>query len=301
MNSNQYTFQDLGSGAWAAIARKGAGAGANSGLVDTGRSALVFDTAMTPVAAADLRSAARLLVGKEPLEVVNSHWHLAHCVGNRVFGGCTIRTTAPTQRLLGRTGGALSGRVNSPAWTRAVMDVESRREAEVRPLYREELAVEAAAGRDLAETRDALELRLPDETFAGRYIYDGKQDVMLVEGAGHGESDVILWAPGAEAMFTGDLVVVETHPDLRSASVDRWLEALGRIEAAQPKFLVPGHGPVAGLEACSSLRNYLMTVVRMAREPGRMEMPEEYVAWNRPSLFARNIEALRSGPARAPS
>jgi len=293
-NSDQFTFEELGEGVWAAIARPGAGASSNSGIVDTGVSSLVFDTSMTPRSARALRSAARILSGKEPFEVVNSHWHLGHTLGNRVFGGCTIRATRVTLDLLGRRGSGVEAEVNDPAWSRAAADAEALRDRETRPLFREALASAAAARRDLGESRDALALRLPDEIFSDRYVYPGRRDVMIVEGAGHSESDTVLFYPDEEVMFTGDLVVVDCHPDLRSSDLDRWLAALERITAARPRLLVPGHGPVSDPGACARVSAYIRRIRELAEREDRPELPDEFSSWSRPALFEENIAAVRS-------
>jgi cyclase len=297
--SDQFTFEQLGAGVWAAIAKPSAGASSNCGIVDIGRSTLVFDTSMTPRSAGQLRAGARILSGKEPLEVANSHWHFGHTLGNRVFGGSTIRGTRAMQDLLLRNGG-ITASVHDPGWSHAAGEVEARRDRETRPLHREELATEAAARRDLAEFRDAVELRPPDELFADRYVYPGGRDVMLVAGAGHSESDTVLWVPDGEVMFAGDLVVESAHPDLRSANVDRWLATLTRIETTKPRRIVPGHGPVTDVGACARLAEYLRLLPSLAREGPEPETPEEYRGWARPSLFRQNVAALRARPL-APS
>jgi cyclase len=291
--SDQFDFQKVGNGVWAAIARPGSGASSNSGIVDIGASSLVFDTSMTPRSAKDLRAAARILSDKEPLEVVNSHWHLGHTLGNRIFGGCTIRGTRVTQELLSRHGANVAASVNDPGWSRAAAAVEAQRDSEDRPLYREELTSLAAARRDLADSRGAVDVRPPDETFRGRFVYPGHRDVLIVEGAGHSESDTILFVPDEEVMFTGDLVVAGSHPDLRSSDPERWIEALGRIETARPRVLVPGHGPVVDVAACAEVRTYLRRVQEIGSGTQGSEIPEEYAGWSRPSLFAQNVATLR--------
>ena len=291
--SDQFDFRQLSTGVFAAIALPGSGASSNCGIVDIGRSCLVFDTSMTPRSARDLRAAARLLTDKEPLDVVNSHWHLGHVLGNRIFGGCTIRSTALTRELIARHGAGIAAAVNASDWSRSAGLVERRRDEESRPLYRDELMVEAAARRDLGESRDAVDVRIPDEVFSGRYTYPGRRDVMLVEGAGHSESDTALFVPDEEAMFTGDLLVAECHPDLLSADIDRWLGALERIEKAAPRTLVPGHGPPVTIAACAELAQYLRDLRELARSNGRVPIPEPYLRWQRPSLFEQNLSALR--------
>jgi cyclase len=227
----------------------------------------VFDTSKTPRSARDLRAGARILTDKEPLEVVNSPWHLSHALGNRIVGGCTIRGTPVNQDLLRRHGAAGATQVNDPQWSRSAALVEGQRDAETRPHFREELASVASARRDLGESRDAVDVRPPDETFSGRFFYPGRRAVMIVEGAGHSESDTVLFDPDGEVMFTGDLVVAHTPPDLPSADPGRWLAAPGRIEKAHPRVLVPGHGPRSDVGACAEVAAYVRTGRDLAGDP----------------------------------
>jgi cyclase len=292
--SDQFTFEKLADGVWAAIARPGAGASSNCGIVDLGRSSLVFDTSTTPRSARELRTAARILTEKEPLEVVNSHWHLSHSLGNPIFGSCTIRATARTRDLLAQSAAPVVSQVHDPLWTHAAERAEAQRDAESRPLQREELMEEAAARRDIQASRDAVSVRLPDETFTGRYVYPGGRDVMIVEGAGHSESDSVLFVPQGEVMFTGDLVVSQVHPDLRSSDPARWLATLTRIEQAQPRRIVPGHGPTTDVGSCAAVAAYLRQLAELAREPTDAAIPPEFAGWRRPSRFAQNLRALRA-------
>lgn len=297
-DSEHFTYQLVGDGVWAAIARPGRGAASNAGIVDTGECTLVFDTTMTPVAAGELRAAARILSGKEPLEVVNSHWHLEHTLGNRVFGGCTIRSTVATQELIQRHGASVPQMVNDPEWSRAAKEAEKARDLESRPLYREELSEEAATRRDLEETRDAVGLRLPDQAFRGRYTYPGGRNVTIVEGAGHSVSDSAVFVPPAEVMLAGDLVVANVHPNLESSDIDRWLTTLDRIRAARPRLIVPGHGPVTNERSLDELGDYLRTIRELAAQDGTPAIPDRFAQWGRPSRFAANLAVLRT--PRAP-
>ncbi|MFI5417396.1 MAG: MBL fold metallo-hydrolase [Candidatus Lutacidiplasmatales archaeon] len=292
--SDVYRFEKVAEGVWAAIPLAGSSAMSNSGIVDLGRACLVFDTSQTPRAAKDLRVAARILSGKEPLEVANSHWHFDHTLGNRVFGGCTIRSTRRTHDLLVARGSSIPAAVSDPSWSQGTAQLARRALEEQRPLERQELEEEAAARRDLSDARDLVNLRPPDEFFTDRFVYPGGNDVMLVEGAGHSESDSILFVPDSEVYFAGDLVTVGSHPSLGSSDVDRWLTALARMEESAPRKIVPGHGPVTTVDACRETAAYLRSVRALAQGPGTPEMPTEYASWARPSRFRANIESLRA-------
>jgi cyclase len=76
--SKHYTLEQLADGVYTAIARYGAGAVCNAGIVDLGEPSLVFDAFQTPQAAVDLQYACQKLTGRSASYVVNSHWHGDH-------------------------------------------------------------------------------------------------------------------------------------------------------------------------------------------------------------------------------
>jgi glyoxylase-like metal-dependent hydrolase (beta-lactamase superfamily II) len=118
-----YRIEKVGAGTWAALALPGTGASSKSGSVDVGGETLVFDTSLTPQAAKDLRTAARLLTGRDPSTVVNSHGHPAPTLGNRVFGGCSIWSTSRTRDLLEERGPAMIRAIGDPTWALRTIDL----------------------------------------------------------------------------------------------------------------------------------------------------------------------------------
>jgi glyoxylase-like metal-dependent hydrolase (beta-lactamase superfamily II) len=298
MHSSQFTFEPVGSGVYAAIAKPGAGSTSNSGIVDMGSATLVFDTSLTPQGAKDLRTAARLLTGRDPSIVVNSHWHLDHTLGNQVFGGCSIFSTERTLEELERRGPEMVRAISDPTWGIATIDLQARASAETRPGYREELQTLVAARRDLAAGRDLAIVRLPDETFVDRFRFPGERGVVLIPGAGHSPSDTVLWVHDAEVLFAGDLVSVRTHPSLESAELPLWIDALGHLEESRPRVVVPGHGPVGDAGDCSELRAYL-EAVRDRTLPGLLRADGSvYGDWAAPSN--RDLTLARLRPKGAP-
>jgi glyoxylase-like metal-dependent hydrolase (beta-lactamase superfamily II) len=122
----------------------------------------------------------------------------------------------------------------------------------------------------------------------------GKRGVSIVEGGGHSESDSVVFVTDGEVLFAGDLVSVRTHPNLVSADLERWRTTLEKIEKIAPRVIVPGHGPVAGIEACAELSEYLHRVERIANDEGVPEIPEEYAGWELPGHFFDGIAVLRA-------
>jgi glyoxylase-like metal-dependent hydrolase (beta-lactamase superfamily II) len=138
-------------------------------------------------------------------------------------------------------------------------------------------------------TRELIEERAPGEpdvvfptdVFEERLEREGA----LVEtlGGGHTESDAFLWFE--DTVFTGDLVVIESHPWVGDGDVEHWLEILDAFEARRPRVIVPGHGPIGSVEDIPPLRRYLEGLL-----DGTATAVE---GWNFAEGHDRNVEALR--------
>jgi glyoxylase-like metal-dependent hydrolase (beta-lactamase superfamily II) len=268
------TLEQVGPGAWAAIALPDRGAVSNSGIVDLGGEALVFDTNFAPGAARELRAAAEELAG--PVRtVVNSHWHGDHVRGNAVFEGATVLATERTRELIATLGEQRLRELREGGLDELVQDLRERG-------LTEELAL-------LEELRDELpgfEQRLPDEE------WDGERElgraVLRTWGGGHSESDAVLWLPEERILFAADLMFVGRQPWVGHGDPAHWLEILDRIDELGAATIVPGHGPVAGGSATEPLRDYLQALLEDADEA-----PERFAGLAGAQMWERNVAALR--------
>ncbi|MBF0246868.1 MAG: MBL fold metallo-hydrolase [Alphaproteobacteria bacterium] len=89
-----------------------------------------------------------------------------------------------------------------------------------------------------------------DETFDDALDIDfgGARFEIRHTGAAHTPGDAFVWLPERSVMFTGDIVYVERMLGVIPVSnTQTWLESFDAMAARQPKFIVPGHGPVTDL------------------------------------------------------
>lgn len=226
-----FRLEEVGAGAWAAVAIPDTGSVGNAGIVDLDGTTLVFDTFVTPAAARDLRAAAERIA--PVAAAVNSHWHGDHVRGNSVFADVPITATTRTRELVA----ADLPRVE-----------ELKRDPEV-----------LARWPDYADLEQVLPDRLVDE----RTDLGGADFVPL--GAGHTRSDSVLLF--GDVLFTADLVVAETHPWLGHGDPNNWLTLLDEIERFAPRAIVPGHGPVCDLGAVAGVRRYIETLLADPSRP----------------------------------
>jgi len=100
-----------------------------------------------------------------------------------------------------------------------------------------------------------------DETFEDELTikHGGVTFELKRVGPAHTPGDLFVWLPKKQVLFAGDVVytgrLLSVQPYSNSAG---WLEAFGRLEALQPRVIIPGHGPVTDLAAArADTRDYL--------------------------------------------
>lgn len=81
-------------------------------------------------------------------------------------------------------------------------------------------------------------------------------------GAAHTPGDSFVWLPDTQAVFTGDIVYVGRVLGVMDFSNSaEWLDSFAAIEALEPQYLIPGHGPVTTLtQAQTDTRDYLVNL-----------------------------------------
>jgi cyclase len=76
---------------------------------------------------------------------------------------------------------------------------------------------------------------------------------------GHTPGQLAVHVPEERVVFTGDTIFSGVQTWLMTSNVDQWLEALERIRQLDVDYVVPGHGPVVGLDYVMTQRAVLMT------------------------------------------
>ncbi len=118
-------------------------------------------------------------------------------------------------------------------------------------------------------------------------------------GSGHTESDTLLFLANDRILFAGDLIVAQNHPNLTSGDPEHWLTVLDKIDDLRPERIATGHGPVGSAETVAEIRDYLATVLELARERTAPEIPTRFRSWAEPDQFSSNIAYVRLRQAAA--
>jgi len=303
--SKHFTLERLSDSVYAAIHREGGWAISNAGFVDLGKTAVVFDTFLTPEAAVDLQIAAQAVTGKRVDKVINSHYHNDHTWGNQVFRPHSdIISSIETRRLIGTSG------QEEYDWYR---DNSSSRLIE---LQNEFDAVDDEEKRDgirdwityyegLVESMPSLAVCFPNLVFAERLeILGTDRSVELMSFRnGHTGSDTILSVPSDRIVFMGDLLSVGCHPYLAGGDAENLSSILMKLAGMDADIFVPGHGPVGTRQDLHKMNDYIKTCYQVAErldgersesQGGPMlEIPRRFGDWRLPLFFEVNVRSLR--------
>jgi cyclase len=280
---------------------------ANSGLINLG-GGVVIDTQ------SDLRHAqemidlfSRVWPGM-PNRVINTHEDGDHVWGNQLFEGAEIiaHSSVPERMKI----------VADPEETRHLMaSVQNPATCEAMRAVHPGLV---AAGKQLAEDYDltGVELVFPTTVFDKQHELNlnGTHVHLTHVGPCHQCGDTIIHVPDERVVFAGDVLFRRCTPMGWTGTYADWIRCLDLLIDLAPEAIVPGHGPVCGVEGVVEMKSYLEYVLAESRrcfekELSAMEAAKlidfgPYGDWKAPARLYMNIERayreFRGEPPDAP-
>ncbi len=268
----------------------------NSGLVAAG-GGLVVDTFWDLPHTREL-VATYARVWREPTRrVVNTHRNGDHCWGNQLFPDAEIIGHRLCAEQFGR---------ERPEMMQALRDAGGSADPAIAHLARL-LADWDFAGVELRPPTTLVEDRLDLEL-------DGMAVELLWVGPAHTAGDLLVHLPRERVVFTGDVLFRLCTPIGWEGTQAQWVRALDTIVALDPAVVVPGHGPLCGVEGPREMKAYLEFVYaeasrafadgRTVLEAAKRIDPGPYARWTEPErmLFTvdRAYRELRGEPWDAP-
>jgi glyoxylase-like metal-dependent hydrolase (beta-lactamase superfamily II) len=175
-----------------------------------------------------------------------------------------------------------------------------------------------AVGQQLLEDYnfDGIELALPTTVFDTRYEMDldGTEVHLIYVGPCHQVGDTIVHIPKERVVFAGDVLFRNCTPMGWSGSFEKWFQCLDLLIQLDPGVVVPGHGPLCGIEGVIEMKAYLQYVREESRKcfDNRLSALEAakkiefgpYGDWRAPARLFMNVERayreFRGEPAGAP-
>lgn len=253
----------------------------NSGLVNAGNG-LVVDTFWDlPHTRAMIAEYARVWRGPAQ-RVVNTHRNGDHCWGNQLFPDAEIIAHRLCKEYL---------HLENPEMMRRLCEATGSTDPAM-----------AAFARALAEWDFSGIVVTPPTTLIEERLsldLDGIGVDVLHVGPAHTAGDVVVHLPEQRVLFAGDVLFRLCTPIGWEGTFARWCEALDRIVALRPEVIVPGHGPLCGVEGPRQMKAYLEYVMSESKRFYEAGVPVEeaarridlgpYAAWTEPERLVFNV------------
>ena len=255
----------------------------NSGFVDAG-GGLVVDTLYDVRLTRELASLYAEVRPDAPSRLVNTHHNGDHCWGNQVFAGAEI---------IAHRGCAERFFDFPPERAETIRTMPDPPEA-MRAIHEEWADFDFS---DVVLTPPTVVLD-HDTTID----LDGVRVDLLHVGPAHTEGDLVVHLPNDGVVFMGDVLFNRCTPIGWEGSTDNWIAALRRVEELEPEWVVPGHGPLCGVDGLRDARRYFEEVQRHAQASfaaGESVLEcctgidlGEWARWDEPWRLAANVHRV---------
>lgn len=272
-------IEEVSKGIYAYIQLDGSWFLNNTGCIVGEATTTVIDSTGTEARARAWHAALRQVTQKPVTALINTHSHGDHTHGNFMFADAAIIASELCRREV----------IASGTRAHALFPMIEFGDCPVTP---------------------------PTVTFEDRlsvYVDDLRVELIFV-GPAHTTNDIVAWIPERKLLFSGDVIFNGGTPFALGGSVGGWLEALEVIEGLGAETIVPGHGPVCGIEGAMEVKAYLEHVREEASrcfERGLTPLQASkridlgpYEGWRSPARLYVNVERayreLRNEPAEAP-
>ena len=197
----------------------------NTGFIVTDSGVVVIDSGPSKRYGEALRRAIAATTDKPVIQLLLTHHHPDHVLGNQAFGDVPIGALAGTADLLRQQGDAMAEN-----------------------LYRM-----------VGDWMRGTEVVLPTQVLEPGVLEVGGHRLRLLSLSGHTGADLAILDENTGVLFAGDLVFYEralTTPN--SPGLGVWLKDLDTLQALPWKLIVPGHGPVTtDARPFAQMRDYL--------------------------------------------
>lgn len=223
---------------------------ANSGLINLGGGVVVDTQSDLPHGRQMIKLFGKVWPGM-PKRVINTHEDADHVWGNQLFEGAEI--------IAHRKVAERMPQVADPKETQQLLKAASSflPSLLLKVLHPGALAI----GRQLLQDYnfDGIRLVLPTTVFDERHVLDldGTEVHIIYVGPCHQAGDTIIHVPREGVVFAGDVLFRLCTPMGWTGSYAKWLKILDFIISLNPKVIVPGHGPVCGIEGVVEMKAYL--------------------------------------------
>jgi cyclase len=274
-------LEEIGDGVWAWIQPTGGFGVTNAGVIRDGDELTVVDSLMVPSQFEPFGAAVdglRLPVRR----LVLTSAHIDHVGGSWRFRLAAVYGSPSTSYLLDQEANIDLYKRFMPEHAAEFDELERRREE----LQLEE--IQAPTRRRLGLTRQVTHEITSSVSLTPR--------VEVLPAAGHTPGDVIVLVEDADVLFAGGLAWFGVTPLCFQGDPAQWADILDVI-ADLAGTIVPGHGPVGGVQEAQALQAYLRACVEgppLPSGPWDHWDRRDYdpVNWERAALLARGEDTM---------
>jgi len=184
----------------------------NTGFIVSEDGVVVIDSGPSLRYGQALRQAIGKVTDKPVVQVLITHHHPDHALGNQAFADVPISALPGTREQLAKEGDALAEN-----------------------MYRM-----------VGDWMRGTEVRLPDQPVQPGVHQFGSHSLRLLAFSGHSGADLAVLDEKTGVLFAGDLLFYQralTTP--HSPGLGQWVDDLQQLQRLPWKVLVPGHGPVS--------------------------------------------------------
>jgi cyclase len=300
-------FEQVSDSCYAVLNERNLVCDANSGLINLG-GGVVIDTQSDLPHAREMIELFSKVWPSMPKRVINTHEDADHVWGNQLFEGAEI--------IAHRSVPERMRKVAEPEESQKLLHGVGR--SLTRILLKTMHPGVAAAGQQLLKDYDFdnIELVLPTTLFDKRYELDldGVEVHLIYVGPCHQVGDTIVHLPKEGVVFAGDVVFRKCTPMGWTGSYEKWFNCMDLITELNPDVIVPGHGPLCGIEGIEELKAYLQYVRDESKRCFDEGLPSldaaksidfgPYGEWRAPARLYMNVERayreFRDEPPDAP-
>ena len=128
---------------------------------------------------------------------------------------------------------------------------------------------------------------------------DDREVKIICVGPAHTSTDIIVYFPDEKVLYAGDIIFRLCTPIGWEGTYEKWIAALDKIIAFDPRKIVPGHGPLCGVEGAVAMKEYFQYVYGEAKKcfDDGMTVAEAakkidygpYADWTEPERIAFNV------------
>ncbi|MBO0497068.1 quinoprotein relay system zinc metallohydrolase 1 [Pseudomonas sp. Marseille-Q1929] len=206
----------------------------NVAFIVTEAGVVVIDTGPSRRYGEALRQAIASVTAKPVIQVLLTHHHPDHALGNQAFKDVPIGALADTTKLLHEQGDSMAEN-----------------------LYRM-----------VGDWMRGTEVVLPSEVLEPGVRTFGNHDLRLLALTGHTGADLAILDQSTGVLFAGDLVFYQralTTPN--SPGLAAWLADITTLQGLPWTLVVPGHGPTAtDAQPFEQMRDYLTWLDQLLRD-----------------------------------